>query len=170
MLIGGRGEAGALPPGGASAVRVSYQPVRTATKLGRWSLVKLLQRLLKVDAALWSVFSLALLIAPAWVLEGLLDQPPLSQYAWMRTIGVMGLVLAMLMVLVGQKIEDLWWWSWSFAILAVGTATVFALTALLGVPSGAAAWPWWALAAVSAAVGAGLLVGMSQAGEEKPFA
>ena len=85
-------------------------------------------------------------------------------------MGVMGLVLAMLMVLVAQKIEDLWWWSWAFAILAVGTATVFALTALMGVPAGAPAWPWWALAVISATVGAGLLVGMAQAGEEKPFA
>jgi len=58
----------------------------------------------------------------------------------------------------------------SFAILAVGTATVFALTALLSVPAGAANWPWWALAAVSAVVGAGLLAGMARAGEEKPFA
>jgi hypothetical protein len=132
--------------------------------------VKLLQRLLKVYAALWSVFSLAMLIAPAWLLEGPLDQPRLSQYAWVRTMGVMGLVLAMMMVLVAQKIEDLWWWSWAFAILAVGTATVFALTALLGVPARAAALPWWALAAVSAVLGAGLLVGMAQAGEEKPFA
>ena len=43
------------------------------------------------------------------------------------------------------------------------------LTALLGLPAAAAAWPWWALAAVSAVIGAGLLVGMARAGEEKPF-
>jgi len=132
--------------------------------------VKLLHRLLKVDAALWSVFGLALLVAPAWVLESLLSQPPLSQYAWVRTMGVMGLVLAMLMVLVSQKIDDLWWWSWAFAILAVGTATVFALTALGGSPAGGAAGRGGARAAASAAVGTGLLVGMAHAGEEKPFA
>jgi hypothetical protein len=109
------------------------------------------------------------LIAPAWVAEGLMGQPPLSQYAWMREIGIMGLVLAMLMVLVSQRIEELWWWSWAFAILGVGTATLAGLTALFGLPSGAAAWPWWVLTAANAVIGAGLLVGMSDAGEEKPF-
>jgi hypothetical protein len=132
--------------------------------------VKLLQRLLKLQAALWLLWSVAVLIAPAWVAEGLLGQLPLSQYAWIREMGIMGLVLAMLMILVSQRIEELWWWSWAFAILEVGTATLLALTALFGLPAGATAWPWWVFAAVSAAVGAGLLVGMSDAGEEKPFA
>jgi hypothetical protein len=132
--------------------------------------VKLLQRLLKLQAGLWLLWSLGVLIAPAWVAQGLLSQPPLSQYAWLREMGVMGLVLVMLMVLVSQRIEELWWWSWAFAVLEVGTATLLVLTALFGLPSGAVAWPWWVLAAVNGAVGAGLLVGMSDAGQEKPFA
>jgi hypothetical protein len=131
--------------------------------------VKLLQRLLKLDAALWCLWGLATLVAPAWVVEGLLNQPPLSQYAWIRAGGVMSVVLGLLMVLVSQKILDLWWWSWAFAVLEVGVATVCAMTALVGLPQGAAAWPWWALAAVNAAIGAGLLVGMGTAGQEKPF-
>jgi hypothetical protein len=131
--------------------------------------VKLLQRLLKLQAALWFIGGFATLAAPAWVLEGLLGQPPLSQYAWVRAGGVMAAVLALLMVLVSQKIEDLWWWSWAFAVLEVGVATVFAMTALIGLPEGAAAWPWWLLAAVNGALGAGLLVGMGLAGQEKPF-
>jgi hypothetical protein len=132
--------------------------------------VKLLQRLLKLQAVLWLVWSLAVLIAPAWIAEGLLGQPPLSQYAWLREMGIMGLVLAMLMVLVSQRIEELWWWSWAFAILEVATATLLGLTALFGLPTGASSWPVWILAALSALVGAGLLVGMSDAGAEKPFA
>ncbi len=132
--------------------------------------MKLLQRLLKLQAALWLVWSLAVLVAPAWVSEGVFGQPPLSQYAWLREMGIMGLVLAMLMVLVSQRIEELWWWSWAFAILEVGTATLLALTALFGRPAGTPVWPWWALAAVNGGVGAGLLVGMGEAGEEKPFA
>jgi hypothetical protein len=47
---------------------------------------------------------------------------------------------------------------------------VFAINAMFGVPEGAAAWPWWILAGVSAAVGAGLLAGLGIAGQEKPFA
>jgi hypothetical protein len=131
--------------------------------------VKLLQRLLKVQAALWLLWSVAVLIAPAWVAEGVMGQPPLSQYAWLRELGIMGLVLAMLMVLVSQRIEELWWWSWAFAVLEVGTATLLVLTALLGLPSGATAWPWWVLAGLNGVIGAGLLIGMSDAGQEKPF-
>ena len=65
------------------------------------------------------------------------------------------------MVLVAQRIEDHWWWSWAFALLEVGTATVFAINAAVGVPDGAphgrsghsrcstgssarAYWPAWA--------------------------
>ncbi len=129
----------------------------------------LLRRLLKLNAALWCIWGLATLTAPAWVLEGLLDQPPLSPYAWIRLGGVMAVVLALLMVLISQKIEDLWWWSWAFAVLEVGVATVCAVTALVGLPDGTPAWPWWVFAAVSAAIGAGLLVGMGIAGNEKPF-
>ena len=131
--------------------------------------MKLLQRLLKVQAALWFVWGLATLAAPAWVLEGLLGQPPLSQYAWVRAAGVMGVVLALLMMLVSQKIEDLWWWSWAFAVLEVGLATVFVMTALVGLPDGAAAWPWWLLGALNGALGAGLLMGMGEAGQQRPF-
>ena len=67
--------------------------------------MKLLQRLLKAQAGLWSVWGLATIAAPRWVLEGVLGQPPLSQYAWVRAAGVMAVVLALLMVLIAQKIE-----------------------------------------------------------------
>ena len=80
------------------------------------------------------------------------------------------MVLALLMVLVAQKIEDLWWWTWAFAVLEVGLATVFVLTALLGLPDGAATWPWWLLGALNGALGAGLLAGLGEAGQQKPFA
>ena len=129
----------------------------------------LLRRLLKIDSALWVVWSLAVLIAPGWVIEDLLSQPASPGYGWVRASAVMGLVLALLMVLVSQKLEELWWWSWAFAILEIGLATVLALTALFGLPDGVASWPWWILAVINGAVGAGLLAGMGLAGQEKPF-
>ena len=104
------------------------------------------------------------------MLEDLFSQPTLAEYAWVRASAVMGAVLALLMVLVAQRIEELWWWSWAFAVLEVGTATVFTINALFGVPEGAAVWPWWGLAAINAAFGALLLAGMGFAGQEKPFA
>ena len=129
----------------------------------------LLRRLLKIDAALWTVSSMAVLLAPGLVVDDLLNQPPSPGYGWLRASAVMGLVLAMLMVLVSQKLDELWWWAWAFAILEVGTATVFALTALFGVPEGAAAWPWWVLAGVNGALGVGFLASLGIAGQEKPF-
>lgn len=131
--------------------------------------MKLLRRLLKVQAALLVVWSLATGLLPGWVLEDLLGQPQPPDYVWVRAAAVMGIVLALLMVLVAQKIDELWWWSWAFALLAVGTATVFALNAMFGVPVGADAWPFWVLAIVNGGLGAGLLVGMGVGGQEKPF-
>ena len=131
--------------------------------------MKLLRRLLKVQAASWLVVSVALGLFPRRVLEGLLGQPVLADYVWVRVVAVMGVVLALLMVLVAQKIDELWWWSWAFALLAVGAASAFAVNAAFGVPAGADAWPFWLLAGVNGAFGAGLLVGMGMGGQEKPF-
>jgi hypothetical protein len=131
--------------------------------------VKLLRRLLKVQAAAWLVWSVAIGLFPRWVLEDLFGQPVLAEYVWVRAAAVMGVVLALLMVLVAQRIDDLWWWSWAFAVLEVGTATVFAVNAAFGVPEGADAWPFWALAVLNGGFGAALLVGMGFGGQEKPF-
>jgi len=150
-------------------VRVSYQPVETRPNTREGRFVELLRRLLKVQAALWLVWSLATGLFPRWVMEDLLGQPVLADYVWVRAAAVMGAVLALLMVLVAQKIDELWWWSWAFALLEVGTATAFAINAMFGVPEGADAWPFWVLAAVNGAFGAGLLVGMGIGGQEKPF-
>lgn len=131
--------------------------------------MKLLRRLLKVQAGLWVLWSLAVGLAPRWVLESAFGQPVLDDYVWVRAAAVMGFVLALLMVLVAQRIDELWWWSWAFAVLEAGTATVFAVNALFGVPRGAPAWPYWLLAVVNGGSGAGLLVGMGVAGQEKPL-
>ena len=133
--------------------------------------MELLRRLLKVQAGLWGLWSVATLVAPAWVVETLLRQPAFDAQVWLRAAAVMGGVLALLMVLVSQKIEDLWWWSWAFAMLEMGTATVFASARLVRTcPKASPAWPWWALALINGALGAGLLVGMGRAGQERPFA
>ncbi|MGZ8581452.1 MAG: hypothetical protein ACXWW9_09240 [Actinomycetota bacterium] len=129
----------------------------------------LLQRLLKAQAALWFVWSVAVGLVPRWVLEDVFGQPVLADYVWVRAAAVMGIVLALLMVLVAQRIDDLWWWSWAFAVLEVGTATVFVINAMFGVPTGADAWPFWALATVNGLFGAGLLVGVGISGQERPF-
>ena len=129
-----------------------------------------LRRVLNGQALLWALFGSAVGIAPRWVLESVAGQPPPSDDAWFRGLGVMAVVLALLMVLVAQRLEDVWWWSWAFVVLEAGTATVFALHVLFGLPDGASAWSWWLLACANGAVGALDLVGLGLAAQEKPFA
>ena len=81
----------------------------------------------------------------------------------------MSLVLALLMVLVQQRIEEVWWWSWAFAVLEAGTATICLLHAMFGLPPGEPAGAWWLLGAVNGAFAAGLLTGIGYAGQEQPF-
>ena len=128
-----------------------------------------LQRVLKIQAALWALSGLLLLLVPRWLLHDAFGQPPMREHAWIRATGVMGLVLAMLMVLVAQRVTEVWWWAWSFAVLEAGTATVFVLNAAFGVPTGAATWPWWTLGGVNVVLGALVLVGIAAAGREKPI-
>ena len=131
--------------------------------------MKLLRRLLAIQAALWALTGVFLLLAPRWTTETVLGQAPVGDATWLRLAGVMSLVLALLMILVQQHLDDVWWWSWAFAVLEAGVATVCILHALFGVPAGASAWTWWLLGGLSAALGAGLLLGLGYAGQEKPF-
>ncbi len=128
-----------------------------------------LQRILKVQAAVWAVFGVAVGIVPRWVTETLGDQPPMPEYAWLRLVGVMAVVLALLMVLISRRIDDVWWWAWSFALLEAGAATIFALNAAFGLPGAAAAWLWWAMSAGSAVFAVLDLVGLARAGQEQPI-
>jgi hypothetical protein len=129
--------------------------------------VRLLRRTLRWQAALWAISGAALLIAPGWLIESLLDQPPLGEDAWLRVAGAMAIALAAQMVLVGNRLEELWWWSWTFAILEVGSALVLLGTGLTGLPEGAAAWPWWALGSLNAALGLIQVAALAKAGTER---
>lgn len=128
-----------------------------------------LRRVLSAQAGLWALFGFVVGTAPGWLLETVAGQPALTDDAWLRALGVIAVVLALLMVLVAQRLEDVWWWAWAFAVLEAGTATVFALHALFGLPEGASAWSWWLLAGVNGVVAALDLVGLGLAAQEKPF-
>lgn len=127
----------------------------------------LLRRVLLWQAALWGLCGVALAVAPGTVVEGLLDQTPAIATSWLRMLGVAAVVLAAQMVLVGRKIEDLWWWSWSFVILETGTALIAVLTAAFAVPEGAASWPWWLLGAVDAGLAVAGVTALAKAGMER---
>ena len=129
--------------------------------------MKLLGATLIWQAVLWAIAGVALVIAPGWVAESLFGQPPVED-AWLRAFGVASVCLAAQMVLVGRRLEELWWWTWTFVLLELGTAVVFAATALVGAPSGAPTWPWWFLAVLNATFGWLLITGLATTGTERP--
>ena len=128
----------------------------------------ILRRALYLDALVAGVVGLALAAAPRAVVERMLAQAAVGDDAWLRLAGVASMTLALLMVLVGHRAEELWWWAWAFVVLEAGTASVATLHALLGLPAGSAAWPWWVLAAGSWAFAFAFLWGLARADSERP--
>ncbi len=132
--------------------------------------MNLLRRVLYYQAAVWTACGLAIAVAPRPVLQTIFDQVPYPDDAYVRVCGAMSIGLALMMVLVAQKIEDLWWWSWAFALTDAAIVTITALHALFGLPDGSGAMLWWLFAGVNAVFAAALLTGLGFAAQEKPFA
>lgn len=128
-----------------------------------------LQRVLKLQAALWAFAGAALVLVPGWLVEDVLAQPAIPDAAWLRVPGVMAIVLAMLMVLVAQRVTEVWWWAWAFGLLEAGAATICVLNAAFGPAESAAVWPWWVLGGAHVALGAVVLAGIGRASREKPI-
>ena len=126
-----------------------------------------LRRTLYLGAAGIAVTGLFLLATPRFFLVDVLRQFSQRDYVGPRLAGVGALVGAMLMVLIGHKVEDVWWWSWAFVIGAAGFALISVLRAILG-PAGASVIPWWLLAVGSTSFGASLLWGVALASRERP--
>jgi ABC-type Fe3+-siderophore transport system permease subunit len=127
-----------------------------------------LKRALYVEAAVWALTGLALSIDPGLILERLFDQPRIDP-AWIRIGGIEAFGLALLMVLVAHRIEDLWWWSWAFALVTVGIASVAVLNAAFGLSPEQPALFWWLFSAVGVASSLGLLAGLYISSQENPL-
>jgi hypothetical protein len=130
--------------------------------------MRILRRVLYLDALLSALLGLALAMAPGFAIVTVLGQPAAPDWALVRILGISLFTVALLMVLVAQRVEELWWWSWAFVIQGVGVAVVSTLHPLFGLPQGAASWPWWLLAAVVWALVLGYLWGLARAGIERP--
>jgi hypothetical protein len=131
--------------------------------------MKALRRVLYLQAAVWALSSVALLAAPRFVLVTLFDQSRQQEFAWMRLFGIHALGLAMLMVLVAHRVEELWWWSWAFAFVTVLTAAVVLLNAAFGLGPGESSVLWWVFATIAVLSSLGLLFGLYGASREQPF-
>jgi hypothetical protein len=131
--------------------------------------LNLLRRVLYWQAATWFVCGMAIAAVPHWVLSSLFDQPIYIDYAYVRVAGIESVGMSMLMVLVAQRLEDIYWWAWAFAITTAGLATLAAINALFGLLAGAGSLLWWIFALVNALFTAGLLLGLARAAQEKPI-
>jgi hypothetical protein len=130
--------------------------------------VKLLRRVLYWGAAVSALSGVALTLVPSLLLHRIFQQAPAQEWTWARISGIEAVSLAMLMVLVAHRIEDLWWFCWAFAAAEGGIALVSALHAVFGLPEGSSAAFWWILAGVTGALTAGLLAGLARTGLERP--
>lgn len=125
-----------------------------------------LRRVLYLQALTWGVVGLGLALLPRLILQVALRQPPLGEQVWARLFGLESVVLALLMVLVAHRLEDLWWWSWAFVFMTAGVAGLFTLNALFGLPEGANPVMWWVGAAGAWAFAVALLRGLSETARE----
>jgi len=130
--------------------------------------VKLLRRFLYYQAAVWAACGLSIALLPGPILRAF-DQRAVSDPTFFRIGGVLSVALALLMILVAQRLDDVWWWSWTFAITDAALATVAALHALFDLPRSSGALLWWLIVAGNLAFGVGVLAGMARAGQENPF-
>jgi hypothetical protein len=128
-----------------------------------------LRRVLYLEAGMWAVVGSALAVAPRFVLVTVFDQPPQGEFTWLRLYGIQGVGLAMLMVLVAHRIEQLWWWSWSFAMVTAATAAVVVLNAAFGLSPSQSSALWWLFALVALAFSFALLYGLFVSSKEQPF-
>ena len=129
--------------------------------------MKLLRRVLYLDAIVWAVTGLLLLVVPVWLLEDAFGQAPAGDYAWVRMAAILGIGIAMLMVMVAHRIETLWWFTWAFVLTEAGLALLTVLHVLLGLPDGSGAFLWWLFATVSASFAAAMLAGLTKTGLER---
>jgi len=131
--------------------------------------MNMLRRVLYLEAAVWALVGTALVVVPRFVVVTLFDQPPLGEFSWLRLYGIQSVGLAMLMVLVAHRIEQLWWWSWAFAFVTAVSASVVVLNAAFGLSPGQPSLLWWLFGLVAVAFSFGLMYGMYQTSKEQPF-
>ena len=127
-----------------------------------------LRRALYLQAAVWALAGAALALAPRFVLVTVFGQPAPNEPAWLRLLGIHAFTVAMLMVLVAHRIDDLWWWSWAFALMTTAVVMVVVLNAAFGLQPGESSVLWWLFAAVAVGFDLALLYGLFVASRENP--
>jgi hypothetical protein len=127
-----------------------------------------LRRTLQVQAALWAANGAVAAVLPRFVAVTVFGQPHLSEAAWLRLLGVESVTLAMFMVLVSHRIEDLWWWSWAFALMTTAFAAILVLNSAFGLAPGQSSLMWWVASAIAIGFDLALLYGLFVASRGRP--
>ena len=131
--------------------------------------MSLLRRVLYLDALTNAALGIALIAAPRLLLVDLFGQPVYPDYAFVRVFGAAVFALALLQVLIAQRVEDHYWWCWPFVLFEGARAAILTLHALFGLPAGAEPFMWWLGAGVRWAMAFALLLGLGRAaGEASP--
>ena len=128
-----------------------------------------LRRTLQIQAAAWALTGALTALAPRFVVETLFGQPHLSDPAWIRLLGVESITLAMVMVLVAHRIQDLWWWCWAFALMTTGFAAILVSNTAFGLVPGQSAVTWWLASAGVVGFDLALLYGLFVASRGQPL-
>jgi branched-chain amino acid aminotransferase len=70
----------------------------------------------------------------------------------------------------GHRVEELWWWSWGFALVSVGVTAVVLLFAAVGVHDTHPGGPfWWSFGVVDLMLSLSLLYGLFVSSREQPL-
>ncbi len=136
--------------------------------------MRLLRRVLYLEALVSFVLGVALAALPRFTLVTVFHQIPYEEYAWVRIVGIQLLAAAMFAVLVAQRVEDLWFWGWAFAIPTALAFVVFGVNASIGpdcaTVDGVAICPslllWWLMAGVTGVLSAAFALALARAGNE----
>jgi len=136
-----------------------------------YQLVYALRRVLYVQAGVFLLAGVTVASLPGTVAGHVFAASiaPSGLQAWIRLTGVEGVVLAMLMIMVGHRVEELWWWAWAFAIGAFAMTSVVLLNAAFGLAPAESALAWWLFALVLLGLTCGLLYGLFVSSRERPL-
>ncbi|CAN5219956.1 hypothetical protein BH20ACT24_BH20ACT24_24420 [soil metagenome] len=125
--------------------------------------------MLYLQAGAWAVAGAVLAVAPGVALAWFSDQRLGQSDVWLRLLGIQTFGLAMLVVLVAHRIDELWWWSWAFAFANVLLAATVVLNLAFGLAPSESVVGWWLLAISTVCFALGLLYGLFVSSRERPI-
>ncbi len=128
--------------------------------------MRILRRVLSIEATLLALGGAILALFPGWLTETVFDQPQVP-HAWMRIVGVQAIGFAMLYVITLRRLEHLWWAAWAFVMTGAGIALVAFLHAIAGLSGRVSTTMWWLLGAAAISMIAAILIGLAVAGTQR---